>query len=136
LTQQLKTIHKNIEVLNILINQQDLAHLQNTPSNNRGLNILFKYPQKIQQIDILGQKTNFNKLQRCKIIQRVIFDHNRIRVEINNRKIPNCMETKQQTSKQSSDQRGCLKRNCKIYAYTNMYMYSVIHMFSVYIYTK
>ena len=37
---------------------------------------------------ILGHKTYLNKFKRISFIQQLLSDHNKIRLEINNRKIP------------------------------------------------
>ena len=42
---------------------------------------------------ILGQNTSLNKFKKFQVIQNIFYDHNRIKLEINNRqisgKIPN-----------------------------------------------
>ena len=63
-------------------------YLKKIPLRNRRRHSLFKQPWMHAKMDhFMGYKTNLNKLKRTEVIQSVFTNHSGIKLEINNRKI-------------------------------------------------
>lgn len=81
-------INEDIGDLNSTSNQWHLMTVIEHFTQNSIIYIPCKCPENVYQIDyVLDHKTNLNNYERTKIIQRMFFDHNVIKLEINNKKI-------------------------------------------------
>lgn len=73
--------------------------------------------ETFSRTDMLGHKRNLNKFKKTKIISNIFFNHNDIKVEINNRrknwKIHKYVKIKNTLLKQTMDQRKNQKENKK-----------------------
>lgn len=92
-------VSEDIEDLNNTVNQQTDWHLWNTPSTTAEYTLFSSSWGKLTKTD---NKTNL-KFKRFESKQSMFSDHNRLKLEISNRKksgeIAKYLEMKQQTSK-------------------------------------
>jgi hypothetical protein len=89
-----QNINKKILELNYTIDQMDLTDVYRTFHPTSAQYTVFSAAHgTFPKIDILGYKTSLSNYKKIEIIPCILFDHNALKLELNNKTIAENMQT-------------------------------------------